>query len=108
MNGAVCDFGQLSKPKFKITQFNPAAYVQWEPKVTNFGGRTGPYAYNKGFDASQYPRGEEGIGNRHSQGAGILGFDSRVHWITLKTFEKEAATGPGLLWCVPGSPTGGR
>ncbi len=106
MNGALCNFGQLVKPTFKITQFNPAAYVQWEPKVTLQGN--GWYAYNKGFDASQYPRGEEGIGNRHGKGAGILGFDSRVHWIALKTFEQEGARGPGLLWCVPGHPTGGR
>ena len=107
MNGAVCGFGAYSKPRFKITQFKPSAYVQWEPKVTNFGGPTGPYAYNSGFDASQYPRGDEGIGNRHGKGAGILGFDSRVLWISLRTFDKESSLStPGMLWCVPGSPDG--
>jgi len=103
MNGAVCGFGAYSTPKFKISQFNPMAYVQWEPKVTKFSAG---YAYNSGYDASQYPQGEEGIGNRHGNGAGILGFDSRVHWISLKKFNEEAANHPGLLWCVPGSPTG--
>ena len=108
MNGAVCGFGAISKPKYKISQFNPSAYVQWEPKVNNEGGGPkGPYAYNTGHDASQVPNNQEGIGNRHGKGAGILGFDTRVHWISLLNFNQEAnRPGPGLLYCVPGSPTG--
>ena len=107
MNGAVGGFENYnSRKRFKISQFNPSAYVQWEPKVASFGGPTGPYAYNKGFDASQYPEGEEGIGNRHGKGAGILGFDARVHWISLQSFNQESLKKPGMLWCVPGSPTG--
>ena len=78
--------------------------MQWEPKVNNFGGY---YAYNSGMDASQVPNDTEGIGNRHAPGAGILGFDARVQWISLKQFDQEAASHPGLLYCVPGSPTGG-
>jgi prepilin-type N-terminal cleavage/methylation domain-containing protein len=110
MNGAVCGFGnfvvdfQRTGHKFRISQFTGAAYVQWEPKVNNFGGY---YAYNSGQDASQIPNQTEGIGNRHGKGAGILGFDARVHWITLQKFNAEAASHPGLLYCVPGSPTGG-
>jgi len=107
MNGAVCGFGDYSKPKLKITQFNPAAYVQWEPKVHNEGGAKGPFAYNTGHDASQIPNDKEGIGNRHVKGAAILGFDARVQWISLQKFNQEASRRPGLLWCVPGSPTGG-
>ena len=107
MNGAVCGFGTYNRPKFKITQFNPSAYVQWEPKVNNEGGGpNGPYAYNTGHDASQIPNATEGIGNRHVKGAAILGFDSRVHWISRLKFDQEASRFPGLLWCVPGSPTG--
>jgi prepilin-type N-terminal cleavage/methylation domain-containing protein len=102
MNGAVCGFGNYSRPKYKITQFNPAAYVQWEPKVNNEGGgRTGPYAYNTGHDASQIPNDVEGIGNRHGKGAGIMGFDARVHWISLLQFQKESLRIPGLLYCTP-------
>ena len=104
MNGAVCRFGGDSSPKLKISQFNPAAYVQWEPKVNNYGGF---YAYNSGLDASQKPNSAEGIGNRHGKGAGILGFDSRVHWISLLAFDQEASRHPGLLYCVPGDSTGG-
>jgi len=116
MNGAVCGFGdyvgdfQRRGRKFKITQFNPAAYVQWEPKVNNYGPY---YAYNPGLDASQYPEPSqpppdltEGIGNRHGKGAGVLGFDARVHWISIRSFDQESARRPGLLYCVPGSPTG--
>ena len=110
MNGAVCGFGDYVSDfkrtghKFRISQFTGGAYVQWEPKVNNFGGY---YAYNSGLDASQIPNDFEGIGNRHGKGAGILGFDTRVLWISLKKFNDEAASHPGLLYCVPGSKTGG-
>ncbi|MGA2662835.1 MAG: DUF1559 domain-containing protein [Verrucomicrobiota bacterium] len=110
MNGAVCGFGdyvgdyQRKGHKFRIGDFNPAAYAQWEPKVNKFGGN---YAYNSGLDASQIPNDTEGIGNRHGKGAGILGFDARVQWISLLQFDQEAARHPGMLYCVPGSPTGG-
>jgi prepilin-type N-terminal cleavage/methylation domain-containing protein len=98
MNGAVCAFGTYATPKFKISQFNPTAYVQWEPKVNNYGLY---YAYNSGLDASQIPNDQEGIGNRHGKGAAILGFDSRVRWISLLEFNREAKLDPGLLYCVP-------
>ncbi len=103
MNGAVCAFGAYAKPRYKITQFNPSAYVQWEPKVNNEGGvPSGPYAYNPGHDASQFPSASEGIGNRHGKGAGILGFDTRVHWIPLDAYTRLAnATAPNLLYCTP-------
>jgi prepilin-type N-terminal cleavage/methylation domain-containing protein len=98
MNGAVCGFGNYSTPKFKISQFNPMAYVHWEPKVNLYGS---DYAYNSGFDASQIPNSQEGIGNRHGTGAGILGFDTHVRWISLKEFNNEATLNPGLLYCTP-------
>jgi prepilin-type N-terminal cleavage/methylation domain-containing protein len=102
MNGAVCGFGDVSQPKYKISQFRPNAYVQWEPKVNNEGGGpNGPYAYNTGHDASQIPNATEGIGNRHANGAGILGFDSHVLWISLKKFTDEANAVPSLLYCTP-------
>src|SRR3990172_8159997 len=71
MNGAVCGFGTYEADyrrncrKFRISQFNPGGYVQWEPKVNNYGAF---YAYNPGLDASQRPDGSEGIGNRHGKG----------------------------------------
>jgi prepilin-type N-terminal cleavage/methylation domain-containing protein len=98
MNGAVCGFGTYSQPKFRISQFSPSAYVQWEPKVNLYTTR---YAYNSGFDASQIPNAEEGIGNRHGKGAAILAFDSHVRWISLTEFNGQASLNPGLLYCAP-------
>lgn len=98
MNGAVCGFGAKGKPFYKISQFKPSAYVQWEPKVNNYGGF---YAYNSGLDASQKPDSQEGIGNRHGTGAAILAFDTHVRWISLKEFDGEARLNPGLLYCTP-------
>ena len=104
MNGAVGGFSDYDpKKRYKITQFKPDAYAQWEPKVSLFSGF---YAYNSAADASQYPQGEEGIGNRHLKGAVILGFDTRAHFIQLSTFNAEGNNHPGLLWCNPGSKTG--
>jgi prepilin-type N-terminal cleavage/methylation domain-containing protein len=110
MNGSVCGFGDYltdyyqTGHKFRIGDFRPDAYVQWEPKVQNFGAY---YAYNSGLDACQIPNAAEGIGTRHANGAGILGFDARVSWISLLQFNQETNNHPGLLYCVPGSPTGG-
>ena len=116
MNGAVCGFGNYvadylkTGHKFKISQFPASAYVQWEPKVNNYGSY---YAYNSGQDACQVPQPSqpppdltEGIGKRHGNGAGILGFDTRVHWISVRSFDQESKNHPGLLFCNPGSKTG--
>jgi prepilin-type N-terminal cleavage/methylation domain-containing protein len=111
MNGAVCSFGQYSRPKWKISDFKPVAYVHWEPPVQNFGG---VYAYNVGQDASQVPNVNEGLAGgptdtskRHIIGGVVIGFDGRALFISFKKFIDEAKSYPGLLWCDPGSPTGG-
>jgi prepilin-type N-terminal cleavage/methylation domain-containing protein len=105
MNGAVCSFGRFSGGKtYKITSFSPAAYVQWEPDIKNFGGVWGP---NVGHDASQYPNEEEGIGRRHKKGAVIMAFGGHVIFIKFEDFQREQRFNkPGLLWCVPDTKTG--
>ena len=104
MNGAVCSFGRFTSGKtYKISQFNPTAYVQWEPEVHNYGG---VWNYNPAGDAAQRPDEAEGIGKRHKKGAVIMGFDARVHFIPLSKFAQESANRPGLLWCNPGTPNG--
>ncbi len=105
MNGAVCNFGKFTGGKtYKLGAFNPTAYVFWEPEIRNYGGQWGT---NPGFDASQYPSEEEGIGRRHKKGADILGFSGQVHFITFQKFQQEQKFNkPGLLWCVPDSKTG--
>lgn len=104
MNGAVWGFTDYSpRNQHKISQFRPDAYCQWEPRVNNYGGF---FAYNSGEDASQYPRGEEGIGDRHLKGANILAFDTHVHFIPLQKFNLEGNNTPGLLWCNPSTRNG--
>ena len=105
MSGAVCAFGKNTAGKtYKLSQFAPAAYSMWEPEIKNYGG---VYGSNPGFDASQYPNDEEGIGRRHKKGAVILAFDSHVHFIKVEDFQREQRYNkPGLLWCVPDSKTG--
>ncbi len=105
MNGAVCKFGNYAMGKtYKITSFNPAAYVQWEPDIKNFGGVWGP---NIGHDASQFPNKDEGIGRRHKKGAVIMAFGGHVHFIKFEDFQREQLYNmPGLLWCVPDTKTG--
>jgi prepilin-type N-terminal cleavage/methylation domain-containing protein len=105
MNGAVCGFGKFSGGKtYKLTQFNPSAYVLWEPDIKKFGNVWGA---NSGLDASQYPSDTEGIGRRHKRGAVITGFSGQVHFIKYEAFQTEQTQNkPGLLWCVPDSSTG--
>jgi hypothetical protein len=106
MNGAVCGFEERPDHRtFKLSAFNPAAYVIWEPDIKNFGGSYGP---NPGFDASQFPNQDEGVGRRHKKGAVITGFSGQVHFIKFEDFQREQTQNkPGLLWCVPGAPRGG-
>jgi len=105
MNGAVCHFGKLAPGQtYKLNQFNPVAYAMWEPEIRDYGG---VYSSNSGFDASQYPNDEEGIGHRHKKGAVILAFDAHVHFIKFEEFQREQKfNAPGLLWCVPDSVNG--
>jgi hypothetical protein len=105
MNGAVCSFGRLMSGKtHKLGAFNPAAYAMWEPEIRDYGG---VWSSNPGFDASQYPNEQEGIGHRHKKGAVITGFSAHVHFISYDAFQREQKFNkPGLLWCVPDSRTG--
>ncbi len=105
MNGAVSAFGRYQNGRtYKLTAFNPAAYVMWEPEIRDFGGT---YGSNPGFDASQFPNEQEGVGRRHKLGAVITGFSGHVHFIKYDQFQREQRSSkPGLLWCVPDSPTG--
>jgi len=104
MNGAVCGYGDLTgrRPNsFRITDFNPIAYVMWEPDE-RLGG-IGSFAYN---DASSYPDRNEGVGHHHVKGAVISTFGGQVEFIKFAKFNAEQVRKPGLLWCVPGSSTG--
>ena len=103
MNGAVCNYGNLTPVGnvFKISNFNPTAYVMWEPDENL---SIGNFTYN---DSSSYPDRNEGVNQRHVKGAVISAFGGHVEFITLKKFSDEQTRKPGLLWCAPGSATGG-
>jgi prepilin-type N-terminal cleavage/methylation domain-containing protein len=105
VNGAVCAFGRFTQGKtFKLSAFNPTAYVMWEPEINNYSG---VYDSNPGHDASQYPSKEEGIGYRHVKGAVISGFSGHVRFISFDEFQREQNYNkPGLLWCVPNTKNG--
>ncbi len=105
MSGAVCGFtGSTGGRTYKLGQFNPAAYVMWEPEIRKFDA---VYGSNPGLDASQFPNEAEGIGRRHLKGAVILGFSGHVLFIKVEDFQREQRFNhPGLLWCVPDSKTG--
>ncbi len=105
VNGAVCGFGNLTRTSYKISQFNPAAYAQWEPEEKLFSG---VWNFNPGADASQYPNEIEGIGKRHLKGAVVMGFSGHVHFISFEQFQNEGRNKPGLLWCNPATKNGDK
>lgn len=79
---------------FRIDRFRPMDIVIWETEGDGWN------------DGSSYP--SEGLNLRHGKGAVIVCFDGHVEWMNRPQYEVELARGPSRLWCVPGSPTGGR
>lgn len=104
-NGAVNGYGALAGRSFRQAAFNQSAYFMWEPDEENY------YKYYPGLscynDASSYPSQGEGLGRRHGKKGGILlGFSGHVQAVSYDSFNQERLRFPGLLHCVPGSPTG--
>jgi prepilin-type N-terminal cleavage/methylation domain-containing protein len=103
MNAAVTGFRDQI-PTYKLAAFNPAAIVHWEPEIRNFGGVWGP---NSGLDGCQFPYDPDGVGRRHKGGGLVASFAGQAYFMTYDAFQREQTSNkPGLLWCVPGSPTG--
>ena len=104
-NGAVNGYGALGGKAYKISAFNQAAYFMWEPDEENYYKFfPGQNCFN---DGSSYPSQGEGLGRRHGKRGGILlGFSTHVQSVTYDSFNQERLRMPGLLHCVPGSPTG--
>jgi hypothetical protein len=100
MNGAVCGYGSQAGKRpntYKLGQFNPNAFMMWEPADTSF-------AYN---DASSYPL-VEGVGQRDVTGAPLATFSGQVEWAAFELFQQEqiVALVPTRLWCNPGTSNG--
>ncbi len=105
-NGAVTDYGSFHGRTYRLGQFNPEAYYVWEPDEANYYKFfPGQSCYNDGASA---PTQGEGLGRRHGKIGGImLAFDGHVLAVRYEEFNRERLLHPGLLWCVPGDPTGG-
>ena len=104
-NGAVNGYGALGARTYKINAFNPAAYYIWEPDEENY------YKFypdlNCYNDASSNPTQGEGLGRRHGKLGGIMSaFSGHAEVVSYNKFNQERLKHPGLLHCVPGSPTG--
>ncbi|MBL9137532.1 MAG: prepilin-type N-terminal cleavage/methylation domain-containing protein [Verrucomicrobiales bacterium] len=106
MNGAVCGFGSL-KPdglSYKLTDFQPDAFIMWEPDDANV---TLGYGYN---DGSSYPDPDldGALGRRHGKKGGIvLAVDGHIEYITYDAWRRESKlTTKNRMFCSPGSPNG--
>ena len=105
-NGAVCGYGDLTPggKTYKLTDFEPDAFLMWEPDDTNpiLG-----YGYN---DGSSYPDPsiDGGLGRRHGKNGGVvLAFDSHVEFIKYDAWKREARLpGRNRMYCNPGTPDG--
>jgi prepilin-type N-terminal cleavage/methylation domain-containing protein len=93
MNGANCGYGSIAPRTYKLStiQFPGTAYELWETR------RNDPFMFN---DASSYPD-SEGIGNVHSLGATIGGYNGHATFITSNQFEILARQKPGPFYCTP-------
>jgi len=101
MNGAVCGYWDERNPAYRLAQFNPAAYLLWEPD------ENAPYAPNDYNDGSSFPDLNEGPSGRHQGGCIVLGFGGHVEFYKQTVFRGQQAMHPGLLWCDPGKTNGG-
>ncbi len=99
MNDVVCDRGNPvgKKPNtFKITPFNPVAYVMWEPDESP---PFGPNAYDDACNSPD-PNDNGGVGRRHS-GAVTMCFGGSVEVVNFRKWQAQQYLKPGLLWCNP-------
>jgi hypothetical protein len=85
MNGAVCNYGRLAKPKtVKITEvWSNQCYIMWEPDEFLHPGAG---AFN---DASSYPDTVEGPGKLHVSGVILLALDGHVNFGKYEDFRKQ-------------------
>ena len=109
-NGAINRWGGMGAKTYKLSAFKQAAYMQWEPDEENYYGArtTKPGKKNSCYnDAAMEPDRQQGLGRRHGKKGGILlGFSGHVHIVSFQEFNRQNLLFPGLVWCVPGSPSG--
>lgn len=92
MNGAVSGFSR-SLPAYRIHEFRPTSVIFWETEFETWN------------DGSSFPT--EGITRRHGNGATVGLVDGGCVWFPRGDWDSELLRRPGMLWCSPGSRTGG-
>jgi hypothetical protein len=106
MNGAVCGFGALAPAgaAYKINDFQPDAFIMWEPDDMNV---TLGYGYN---DGSSYPDPDldGALGRRHGKKGGIvLAIDGHIEYITYDAWRRESKLATkNRMFCSPGTANG--
>jgi prepilin-type N-terminal cleavage/methylation domain-containing protein len=99
INGAVCDYGNVSKP-IKLSQISPEGVSFWECNDADEYDRT--HNFN---DGASYP--DENTSGRHGQVTIIGLFDGSARFMQLTEWTgKMQEAGPNELWCAPGSTNG--
>jgi prepilin-type N-terminal cleavage/methylation domain-containing protein len=119
MNGAVVGFGYVNgstrSVAYRVDQFMPNSIMFWE--TAKEGWNDGSSYPNEGLNLrhGKYnvrSSGTEGNGdkvyNTGNSGNTVSCIDGHTEWLSLLRYNEELQKGPGRLWCVPGSPTGGR
>jgi prepilin-type N-terminal cleavage/methylation domain-containing protein len=96
MNGAVASYNRIKDGSHKLSAFKFDCILLWEAdeRYVDF--------FN---DASSYP--DEGISNRHGQGATVGLFGGSVEYMRYKRYyEIEADRNKNRLWCAPDKDNG--
>jgi prepilin-type N-terminal cleavage/methylation domain-containing protein len=97
MNGAALGYRPtppLGQKTHKLPQFNPEAYMMWEPASLKYN------------DGSSNPDTTEGPSTRHRIGCIITCYDGHSQLLKFQTFTQQVGMMPGLGWCDPDSPKG--
>ncbi|MDB6109066.1 MAG: prepilin-type cleavage/methylation protein [Pedosphaera sp.] len=102
MNGAVCGYGDTTKPggvapgSYKTTMFRQDSIIFWQPLETN------PADWN---DGSSKP--DEGVTKLHSVGTSLGVVDGHVEYMkTVKFYAEGNIPTKNRLWCNPGTADG--
>ncbi|MFP3937379.1 MAG: type II secretion system protein [Phycisphaerae bacterium] len=91
MNKAVVGFGDEVFPPYNIEQFKSDEVCFWETDETEDGGY-----WNDGCNMP-----DEGISDRHRDGATVGCFGGHVDFFTYDEWYAEAKRRPGRIWCAP-------
>lgn len=96
MSKVVVGFNDEILPPYSIDDFRGDDVCFWETDETEDGGY-----WN---DGCNYPN--EGISDRHNEGATVGCFGGYVDFFTFDQWYEEADRKPGRLWCDPNSSDG--